>query len=156
MAGLMKMYGSHPIHAEAFDLEQKLYALDPRLQLKYVVIEHPTKRGVMGRRYEVRRTNEDGSESLIGHWKLDEFDSIWVDVVAMKAGAEGRGPTAIEQIDAHNKVIEDKIDRDIRDNLGEMKEYAARLWHDRNNPRNVFRQVGGLRDEPKADPNAGQ
>lgn len=149
------MFGSHPIHAGAFDLEARLIDFDPRLQLRYVTREHPTRKGVIGRRYEVHRHCEDGETRMIGHWKLEDFDKIWPDIQAMKAGAEGTAPGVEAEIEKHNAAVEAKISDQIRDNLGGAMEYAAKLFHDRTNPRNVFRGIPGLRDEPKPAPQEG-
>lgn len=160
---------NHPeagfVHGDADELDRKLRAGDgvlwggdPRLYLAVGILEdrsvHPPR---IGRRYEVRREMEDGSDVLIGHWRLEEFDRILFDLAPMKAAVDRPDsvPSAVEKIDAHNNALEAEISTEIRDNLGEVIEYGAKLLHDRTEPKQTFRQVGGLRDEPKAD-DAGQ
>ena len=122
---------------------------DPRLDLRIGVIKEKAT-GRIGRRYEVWRTNEDGTETRIGHWKIEEFDRILFDLTRMRMDSPGH-VSAEAEIDAHNAAIEAKRSDEARDALGEMMEHAAKLHHDTTQPRNVFRGIPGLRDEPKAD-----
>ncbi len=121
---------------------------DPRLDLRIGVIEHKATKKV-GRRYEVWRTNEDGSETRVAHWKIEEFDRILFDLTRMRMDSPGH-VSAEAEIDAHNDAISAKRSDEARDSLGEMMEHAAKLHHDTTQPRNVFRGMPGLRDEPKA------
>ena len=138
--------GNAFVHADAYELERKLAAMDPRLYLKYRVIEHPKKPGVKGRRYEVHRHCEDGKTRMIGHWRLEEFDSIWSDMQVMAAGAAGRIAGVEDRIDSANDAIERDNHQQGVDAMGEMMDHAVRLFHDRTQPKNTFRQVGGLKD----------
>lgn len=131
------------LHSEARDLEFRLQTLDPRLSLIIRTIKH---RGRTGKRYEVWRHTEEGQDVIIGHWRIEEFYQIEADVTLMRAALQrpDEVPSAEQRIDKVN----DKLDRDnssqVKDVLGEMHEHAFKLWHDLNNPRNVFRQVGGV------------
>lgn len=123
---------------------------DPRLDLRVGVVQATIQgKRRTGRRYEVWRRNEDGTETIVGHWRLEEFDRILFDMMRARMDTPGFVPVE-ERIDAHNAEIEDRIDREAKDSLGEMMEHAAKLQHDTENPRNVFRGIPGLRDEPKA------
>lgn len=135
------------VHAGAYELEAKLVEMDPRLYLKYRVIEHPKKPGVKGRRYEVHRHCEDGQVRMIGHWRLEEFDMIWPDMQKMAAGAAGRIAGVEDRIDSHNDGMERDNSRATQEAMGEMMDHAVRLVHDRTQPKNVFRQMPGLRDD---------
>lgn len=139
--------GNAFVHAEAYELEAKLVAMDPRLYLKYRVIDHPKKPGVKGRRYEVHRHCEDGKNRLIGHWRLEEFDTIWSDMQVMAAGAAGRIASVEERIDKHNDEMERDNDRESSGFMTEAMTHAAKLMHDRTQPKTVFRGMPGLRDE---------
>lgn len=135
------------IHADAYDLERKLTELDPRLYLKYKVVHKQTRQGkATGRRYEVHRHCEDGKHRMIGHWLVEEFDSIYADVVTMAAGAAGRIDSVEDRIDKHNAGIEADNSRETQDALGAMIDHGTRLVHDRTQPKNIFRGIPGLRD----------
>ncbi len=158
----MGLLVNHPeagfVHGEAEELDRKLrqgdgvlWGGDSRLYLAVGVLEDRSVQPPrIGRRYEVRREMEDGSDQLIGHWRLEEFDRILFDLAPMKAAVDRPGsvPDVIERIDADNAKLEAEISTEIRDNLGGAMEHAAKLLHDTTEPGNVFRQVGGLRDEP--------
>lgn len=118
---------------------------DPRLDLRIGVIREKAT-GRKGRRYEVWRSNEDGSESRIGHWKVEEFDRILFDLSRMRMDSPGH-VSAEAEVDAANAAIEQKRSDEARDALGEMMEHAAKLHHDTNEPKNVFRQIGGFADK---------
>ncbi len=133
------------VHAGAYDLEAKLVEMDPRLYLKYRVVQHP-KKGT-GRRYEVHRHCEDGETRLIGHWRIEEFDQIWTDMQVMKAGAEGRIDGVEARIDAHNDAVDSVKSSEFRDAVGPMLDHAARLTAERQSGKHIHYQVGGLRDD---------
>jgi hypothetical protein len=145
------------IHAGAPELDRQLregdglgWPGDPRLYLAIGVVRGKNPRTGQygtGRRYEVRRENEDGTDTFIAGWRLEEFDRILFDLAPLRMGNPGHVDTT-DLIDAENKVIEDRVSREIRDNLGAAMEYGAHLIHDRTEPGNVFRQVGGFRDDP--------
>lgn len=144
------------LHSGAEELDRQLrdgdgmgWPGDPRLSLSVGVLEHRLTRAV-GRRYEVWRHNEDGTDTIIAHWRLEDFDRILFDLAKMRLDAPGHVDTQ-DEIDKHNAAIEADIDAKAKDSLGEMMEHAAKLHHDTNNPRNVFRQMPGLRDEPKTE-----
>lgn len=118
---------------------------DPRLDLRIGVIREKAT-GLVGRRYEVWRTNEDGTETRIMHWRIEDFDRILFDLTKMRLDSPGH-VSAEDEIDAHNDAIEQKRSDEARDALGEMMEHAAKLHHDTTQPRNVFRGMPGLRDE---------
>lgn len=156
-------YIPHPdigyVHAEAYELERKLregdgifYSGDPRLELRVGVMV-PTKgkyRGqIRGRRYEVWRHGEDGKDVRIGHWRLEEFDRILLDMAQMDVRTPGH-ESIIDRIEAGNDEHEKKLARDFRDAYGEMLEHGHKLIHDRNNPRTTFRGLPGLRDRQTA------
>lgn len=101
---------------------------------------------MIAKRYEVWRWNEDGTETIIGHWTIEEFDRILFDIVTMRAGAEGRAESVIDRIDAGNSEIEKKNSAAFRDSYGEMREHFQRLVHDRTQPANIFRGIPGRRD----------
>lgn len=128
--GLLTHQGDALIHADAYALEQRLWDTDPRLQLKYVTVEHPTRRGVKGHRYEVWRHNEDGTDGMIGHWRLEEFDQIETDLAVMRAGADGRAASAVERLDAHDKVMEKQKADEFADAYGPMAEHKLALVRD--------------------------
>lgn len=169
MALLQNVPGVGFMHGEAHELDRKLregdglaWSGDPRLYLSVGVLsaprlmQHPvSKRWInrgetIAKRYEVYRHNEDGSETLLAHWKIEEFDRILFDIQQMRAGAEGRIPDVIERIDLANAKTEAKNDQAIRDNLGEAIHHAASLAHDRNNPAHTFRQMPGLNPDKQA------
>lgn len=154
------------MHAGAEELERKLrygdgilWQGDPRLDLAVGVLlaprrmQHPKtgrwlNRGdVVFKRYEVWRHTEDGSEELLGHWLIEEFDRILFDIVQMRAGFEGKIPTAIERIDVKNAAIDKQKSDNFRNAYGAFAEHYFQLWHDRNNPRKTFRGLPGRNPE---------
>lgn len=136
-----------------------LWRGDPDLELRYGVLtapkrmQHPAtgrwlNRGdLVAKRYEVWAVTPDGAEEMLGFWRIEEFDRILYDVVNMKAGFEGRMPTAEDRIDARNAQLEREQQSAFQDAYGQLLDHYYRLWHDRNNPKTTFRQVGGTRDE---------
>lgn len=155
--------------ADAPELDRKLregdglgFPGDPALYLGQGVVtsrkrqQHP-KTGawlypgdIIARRWEVWRHCEDGVDRIIGHWPEHDFDRIIFDLAPMRLDAPNR-VSSEDAIDAHNAEIEDKNSREAKDVIGEATEHLAKLVHDRTQPRNVFRGIPGLRDEPKAD-----
>lgn len=121
---------------------------DPRLELRIGV---KTERRSLrtARRYEVWRYCEDGSEQCIGAWKLIEFPQILHDIALMRAGAEGRAVDSVARIELANQAKEKANADAYRDAAGPIMDHGARLVHDRTQPKQTFRQVGGLRDETK-------
>lgn len=145
-------------HSGAEDLDRQLregdgiiWGGDPDLFLAVGVVEevrNGQKTGRVARRYEVF-SEKDGTPTLLGHWRMDEFHRILHDIVLMRAGATGREESVLDRIDKDNAKIEKDNSDDFRQHYGEMLDHAARLVHDRQEGPNTFRQVGGLRDEPK-------
>lgn len=141
---LLKLHaqlGAIPAEWEA--LADKLYegdgtgwTGDPRLWLGVGVIGDP-RSSRSGKRLEVWRDNEDGSTTLIGHWKPDEVNRVCYDLARMRVEAPGH-ESVEARIDAHNDALEAKNSAAFQDVYGEMLEYSARLHHDLNNPRNRF------------------
>lgn len=109
---------------------------DPRMWLGIGVLENKHT-GKTGRRLEVWRTNEDGSETLVAHWLLTEQHRVIYDLARMRADSPGH-VSVLDIIDQHN----DRIQKDLEDKAAEEMiqtlDHAIRLDHDRNNPRNRF------------------
>lgn len=129
---ILTAQGDALIHAGAYDLEAKLWEMDTRLSLKMRVIEHPKRKGVKGRRYEVWRRNEDGQDSMIGHWRLDEFDRIWPDMQVMRAGAEGRVDDVLTRLDKDNDARDRQATDEFNDAYGRLAEHKLALERDRD------------------------
>lgn len=148
------------VRADAPELDRKLregdgihWSGDPDLDLRQGVVEE-TKNGrptgkIVARRWEVWRHCEDGVQRPIGTWRMEEFDRILFDLAAMRAEAPGH-VDVVDSIDAKNAANEEKVWQPFRDAQGEMTEHLAKLWHDRNNPKNVFRGMPGLNPEKQA------
>jgi len=124
---------------------------DPRMYVTIGVLSQ-TKNGRVrtGRRYEVRRWNEDGSIALIGHWRLDEKDKIIFELSRMRMDSPGHVDTLAE-IDKTNAAIEQKATDVYMDSQGEMLSHAASIVAETEYGKNTFRQMPGTRDEPKVD-----
>lgn len=112
---------------------------DPRLWLGVGVLEARGK--PTGRRLEVWRTNEDGTDSLIGHWLLSEQMRVCYDLARMRAEAPGHVDT-ITAIDKANDELEARQSADFMDVMAPMVDHAARLYADTNGPRQTF-YMGG-------------
>lgn len=166
MSLLTNVPGIGFMHADAVELDRKLregdglvWKGDPDLWLGVGVatapkrMQHPVtgkwlNRGDMvAKRYEVWRHTETGEDLLIGHWRIEEFDRILFDVAGMRASFEGRAPSTLDKIDAHNAELEKKASDEFRGYYGEMMTHLKRLVHDRTQPKNTFRQVGGSADD---------
>lgn len=106
---------------------------------------------IIARRYEVWRHTEDGEDVLIGTWRLEEFDRILFDLAPLRLDSPGHVDT-IDAIDEHNnKIIKENDDKYV-DSMMQVLDHQLHLWHDLNNPRNVFRGIPGRRDEtPKTE-----
>lgn len=134
---LHSILAKHPVvgylHAGANELQRILregdgasWPGDPRLSLACRVIEHPTRRGVHGRRYEVWRNMEDGGFELINHWRLDEFQQILPDMIKARMDSPAWTP-AEERMDANNARIEkEHADRYV-DRMAPMMEHLRSL-----------------------------
>ena len=109
---------------------------DPRLWLGVGVLEDK-RAGRTAKRLEVWRDNEDGSTTLIGHWKPDESSRVCFDLSRMRVEAPGH-ESVEARIDAHNDALEAKNSAAFQDVYGEVLDYTARLYHDLHNPRTRF------------------
>ena len=136
------------VHGDAPALDRKLregdgiaWPGDPRLWLGMGIIEHKATKKV-GRRYEVWRDMEDGSTQLIGHWRLEEFDRILLDLCGMRAEAPGHVPVA-DLLDKADKAMH-KADSDaFREAAGPMIEHQMALAQELENGKMKHYQVGG-------------
>ena len=156
------------VHAEAPELERKLqegdgilWQGDPNLELGMETYSAPVtgwftipttgkqvyvqKGDILARRYAVYRHCEDGTTQRIGHWRLEDFDRILMDIAPMRLDAPNREST-IDRIDRENAEAERDNDRAVMDAMGAGLEYTLKLDHDINQGRNVFRGMPGLRD----------
>lgn len=132
-----------------------MWSGDPRLSLGVKVMcaprrmQHPVtkkwlNRGDMiAKQYVLLRWNEDGTETEVNHWQIEEFDKILTDVAQQKAGYEGKIPSAIERIDLNNSKIEKAKSQEFHDFYGAAAEHAMLLAHDRSQPQTTFRQMPG-------------
>lgn len=143
------LYGPHGdmlVTSEWEDLGKRIthgdgifWAGDPRLYLGIGVV---TARDEFGnerraRRLEVWRWNEDGSDTLVGHWRMDEAFRITKDLAEMRVDSPGH-VSVIDRIDKHNEALEKKASDEFRDAMGALLEHAAKLHHDLNEPKNTF------------------
>lgn len=128
---------------EYVDLDAKLkkgdgihWAGDPRLWIQIGVLTDKVTRRE-GRRIEVWRYNEDGSNAMIGHWLPSEQHRIIFDIARMRVDSP-RHQDVTEAIDQANKAQEAKLSQASVESMYETLDHAIRLHHDRNNPRNKF------------------
>lgn len=169
----MGLYVADPdtgfVHGEAVEMDRKIkqgdgimWRGDPTLELRMGVLT--AKRGgysrmakryvhrgeIVARRYEVWRHTENGEDLQIGHWRLEEFDRILLDLVQMDPRTPGHVDvtTRLEQAE---KKKEKEVSDQLRDALGPMLEHQMALARDLANPQTTFYQVGGQRDEKKAE-----
>lgn len=119
------------------------WAGDPRLELRIGVIEY---KGRTGRRLEVWRQNEDGTESPLAHWRPDEQHRVCYDLAQMRLDAPGRVSTE-DRIDAHNAKMEKAAVDAYNDKFAEMTEHMSKYLADTTGPRQTFRQIPGFRDK---------
>lgn len=137
---------------EFVDLDRKLkqgdgihFSGDPRLYIQIGVLTDRTT-GRQGRRIEVWRLNEDGSETMVGHWLPSEQYRILWDLAKMRADAPGH-VDVVDAIEQANQAHEAEVSTQAQESMYQALEHALRLHHDRNNPRNRFYMNG--------DPNRG-
>jgi hypothetical protein len=156
------------VHSDASALADKLvlgdglgWPGDPRLELRMGIrcakrtmfdpnVRRTVQKGeVVARRYEVWRVNEDGSETPVGHWLLEEFDRILFDLTRMRSESPGHVDIG-EAATATNDALEAAAGKAFAETTAEVKEYATKLIHDRNNPANTFRGIPGRNPEKQA------
>lgn len=118
---------------------------DPRMYIRIGVV---TLGGRTGRRYEVWRLNEDGSDTFCASWRIEERDRIIFDLARMRPEAPGF-VSAHEQITENNDRLQKESADQYHEAAGEMMSHLASIASERGDGKNTFRQVGGLRDEPK-------
>lgn len=157
------------MHADAGELARKLqqgdgilWPGDPRLELGMETLAAPKsmwftpfgrrvhKGEILARRYVVIRHNEDGSSEPIGHWRLEDFDRIIMDIAPLRLDAPGH-VDALTAIDAHNDALEKTNDEIAVGVMMEDNEHRLKLWADTTQGKTMFRQVGGMRDNTTAD-----
>lgn len=135
---------------ELTELDRKLkqgdgihFTGDPRLYIQIgVLTDRVTRRE--GRRIEVWRLNEDGSNSMVGHWLPAEQHRIIYDLAGMRADAPGHVST-VDRIDAHNRAKEEADSQAAVEQMFETLDHAVRIHHEQNNPRQKF-YMGGRAD----------
>jgi hypothetical protein len=165
----MALYRTHELvgymHADAPELDRKLrdgdgifWTGDPRLYLAMGIVQanrrmwveelgrYVNPGEVVARSYEVWRHGEDGREHLIGRWRVEEFDRILMDLAPMRLDSPGHKDT-LDEIDKHNAKLEKAASDQMKEALAEGLEHQLKLWHDRTQPKNVFRGLPGLRKD---------
>lgn len=113
---------------------------DPRLSLSIGVLKD-RRTGKTGRRLEVHRHNEDGSETIVSHWRPEDHFRVIYDLAGMRIDSPGHVDT-VTKIEADNAALEDAQSRKAQDSMAEMLDHSLRLQHDRSNPRNKFYMNG--------------
>lgn len=102
----------------------------------------PSGRVRTGRRLEVMRWNEDGSETMVGHWLPKEQHMVCWELARMRLDSPAH-EDVIDRIDRHNDAIEAEHSRRYRDSMGALLEHALHLEHDRSSePKSVFYGMG--------------
>lgn len=118
---------------------------DPNMRVQ--VGELRASNGKVGRRLEVWRHNEDGSDTMIGHWLPREQHMVCYDLARMRVDSPGH-EDALDRIDKHNAQIEKQRSDEYRDAMGAMLEHAIHLHHDRSGaPKTTFYGMG-IKDKP--------
>jgi len=150
------------LHSDAPDLARKLvegdgilWPGDPRLELRVGVLTWPqtcwqptlgrrVRRGeIAARRYEVWRYCEDGSEQMVGHWRLEDFDRILLELAPMRLDAPGH-VSVLDRIDTNNDAMEKANSQRMVEALAAPLEHALKIKHDTTEGRTVFRGMPGL------------
>jgi hypothetical protein len=108
---------------------------DPRMYLSIGVLTAPS--GRQGRRIEVWRLNEDGSDTMVAHWHPSEQARILYDLAIMRVDRPGY-VSVEDRIDAHNEAIEKEVSRAAQESMLETLDHAVRLHVDRHNPKSRF------------------
>lgn len=102
--------------------------------------------GAIGRRLEVWRHNEDGSDTMVAHWLPREQHMVCYELARMRVDSPGH-ESVEDRIDRHNAAIEEKLSRQFRDSMGELLEHRLKLAHDTTQPKTVFHGMG-RKDKP--------
>lgn len=92
-------------------------------------------------RYRVTIT-VNGRTQTVGRWAPNEMHMVLLDLVKMDPRTPGFRSSFDRAQEQMDKVHRENA-RQLREAQGEMAEHFFSVAHDRNNPRNVFRQVGG-------------
>lgn len=148
------------MHGEAPELDRKLregdglaWRGDPRLELRMGIATAKRsgpdsmtgkwkRRGdIVGRRYEVWRAMEDGGEQRIGHWRLEEFDRLLLDLATMDPRSPGHENLA-DRLEREERKIEKVKSDEFREAVAPMLEHQMRLAHDTTQPLVFFPQAG--------------
>ena len=103
------------------------------------------KGAVVAQRLEVWRTTENHGYQRIGTWHPDEAPFIIKHLVQMDP-SRPRHESVLDRIDKHNAMIEEAAAQAYVDVAMEAHEHLARIGHDLNEPRNIFRGMPGTRD----------
>lgn len=125
---------------------------DPRLSLQIGIIEGRNKSGRVvrtGRRLEVVRHNEDGSDTMIGHWRPEEQHRVCYDLARMRVDSPGH-ESVLDSIDRANAQKEAEVSKQFQEAMANLLDHAARLHHDLSNPRNRFYMGGDGRRGARA------
>lgn len=141
------------LRGDAPELDRKLregdgihWTGDPDLELRQGIVEEMRSGRLTGkivaRRWEVWRYCEDGVERMIGHWRMEEFDRILLDLSTMRAEAPGH-KFVDDAINEANAANEERVWQPYREKMFELKEHMGKLIHDRTQPKNVFRGMPG-------------
>lgn len=147
MPGLYKPHAGGYIDSRLAEIERRIQEDDPRLYMRVGYITDQFGRKV-DERAEVRRHNEDGTDTEIGAWMPSEVGQIPTELRMMRLGVAGH-ESVLDRIDRHNAALERSRGTAFRESYGEMLEHFSALVHDRTQPRNTFYQVGGRRDDKK-------
>lgn len=108
---------------------------DPSMELTW---DAPRKRWV------VVRHCEDGVDRGLAWWSPEELEAIPACLAEMRLGSPGH-EDILDKIDRLNDENEKALERQYLDYAGAAVEHLTKLWHDRTQPRNVFRQIPGRR-----------
>ena len=98
--------------------------------------------GKVGRRLEVWRLNEDGSDTMVAHWLPSEQHMVCWELARMRVDSPGH-EDVVDRIDAHNDAHEAEISRRYRDGMGALLDHALHLAHDTSGEaKNTFYGMG--------------
>lgn len=152
------------MHSEAPELDRKLregdgihWTGDPRLELRMGIIKanryavnpltgrYVRPGAIIARRYEVWRHCEDGTDQIVGHWRLEDFDRILLDLAPLRMDSPGH-VDALDAIDKHNEAIEKENSRKFKESAMEALSHMLDVHVEREHGKTRFRQMPGLRD----------